>query len=254
MTFRFFGFFLAALLSLSLCFTGFSHADIYMLKDSRGTIHFTDTPPAKKSRVTIIKRYKTRGKPVTRTNRSWPRYRAGRSFSSRRYDHLIRAASSRYNLDPLLVKSIIKVESGFNRFSVSSKGARGLMQLMPGTARDMRVFNVFDPAQNINGGVKYLKLMINKFGGDLRLALAAYNAGPTTVIRYRGVPPFPETIRYIRKVQAAYRSLSGYSRSLGRYARGWRKSTKTVVYTYRNREGSTVYTDRPVGLRRVIKR
>jgi len=170
------------------------------------------------------------------------------------YDHLIAASSSRYGLDPLLVKSVIKVESDFDRFSVSSKGAKGLMQLMPQTARLLRVANVFDPGANINGGSKYLRMMLDKFGGDIRLALAAYNAGPTQVKQYRGVPPFSETKRYIRKVLASYNDMVGKSYSSGGSAAARIKPSKAVVYTYTNSDGDTVITDMPIGEMKVISR
>ncbi|VAX16956.1 Membrane-bound lytic murein transglycosylase D precursor [hydrothermal vent metagenome] len=229
---------------VTILFAGESYADVYMLKSARGIIYFTDTPPAQRSRAKIIKRYKRFKKAVTPLKRTsyFPRSRRF-SFSSR-YDHLIRAAARKYNLDPLLIKAVIKAESDFDRFSVSSKGAKGLMQLMPGTAKQMRVTHVFDPMQNINGGSKYLRKMLDQFGGGSRLALAAYNAGPTAVKNHRGVPPYPETRRYINKVWAYYRTLSGGG-SLGSHSGGRRAGTKAVVYTFKNRQGARVYTDTP---------
>lgn len=235
-----------ALFVSAILFSGESYAEVYMLKDTRGVIYFSDTPPAKKSRSIIVKRYKPArtvkaGVPQKRTRYS---SRSRRSIFSSRYDHLIRAAARRYNLDPMLIKAVIKTESDFDRFSVSSKGAKGLMQLMPGTAREMRVRSVFDPKQNIFGGSRYLRQMHNRFGGDSRLALAAYNAGPTAVKNHRGVPPYPETKRYIKKVQAHYRSLSGRG-ALRAYSQTDWARTKAVIYSFKNRQGSQVYTDTP---------
>ena len=114
-------------------------------------------------------------------------------------------AAAKHRLDPALIRAVIHVESRSNSFGISPKGARGVMQLMPATARRLGVENIHDPAQNIFGGTKYLRNLLDMFGNDLRLALAAYNAGPGAVKQYNGVPPYPETHRYINKVMTAYR-------------------------------------------------
>ncbi len=124
---------------------------------------------------------------------------------------VIKKAAMNYGLDPALVRAIIQAESGGNPHAVSSKGALGLMQLMPNTARELDVKNPLDPASNIRGGVKYLRSMIDRFGGDLLLALAAYNAGPGTIERYNGLPPYPETVQYVKKVLIYWRN---YKKSL----------------------------------------
>lgn len=112
---------------------------------------------------------------------------------------LIDETAGRYSLDPLLVHSVIQVESDYNPVAVSPKGAEGLMQLMPGTARRFEVANAFNPSENIEGGVRYLKYLLETFK-DQDLALAAYNAGEKAVVRYGTVPPYPETAEYVRKV------------------------------------------------------
>lgn len=112
---------------------------------------------------------------------------------------VVQKTASRYGLDPGLLKAVIRVESDFNPLAVSSAGAMGLMQLMPSTAKSLGVTNPFDPQQNIDGGARYLKSMIDKFG-DVNLGLAAYNAGPGAVDRYGGVPPYRETVSYLQKI------------------------------------------------------
>lgn len=117
-----------------------------------------------------------------------------------RIDSCIELASRKYDVPPELIRGIIKAESGFKPNAVSSAGAQGLMQLMPGTAEDLGVKNPFDIYENIDGGVRYFKQMMNEFDGDVKRSLAAYNAGPGAVKRYDGVPPYRETLHYIRKV------------------------------------------------------
>jgi len=112
----------------------------------------------------------------------------------------VNVASGRYRLDPDLVNSVIKAESGFNARAVSPKGAQGLMQLMPGTASQLGVPNVFDPQANVEGGTKYLRELLERYNFDLVKALAAYNAGPERVERFGGVPPFYETRAYVARV------------------------------------------------------
>lgn len=145
-------------------------------------------------------------KPGTGTSGGERRASAGTAGSMQR---LIRDVSDRYRLDPGLVSAVISVESGFDPSAVSPKGARGLMQLMPATAREYGVKDVHDPRQNIEGGVAYLSDLTRRYDGNLKLALAAYNAGPTAVGEAGGVPGFPETIQYLERIEARYgKSLS----------------------------------------------
>lgn len=118
----------------------------------------------------------------------------------RSLDGYIEQIAQRYELDPLLVRAVIAVESNYNPAAVSPKGARGLMQLMPQTARRLGVRNSFDPLENLEGGVRYLKYLLTLFNGDKRLALAAYNAGEGAVLLYGGVPPYRETAEYVYRV------------------------------------------------------
>jgi soluble lytic murein transglycosylase-like protein len=116
------------------------------------------------------------------------------------FNQIIESTSKKYNINSSIIKAVIKAESNFDPSVVSSAGAMGLMQLMPDTALSLGVVEPFDPMENIEGGVKYLKDMLNKFGGNLELALAAYNAGPGNVTKYGGIPPFQETQNYVAKI------------------------------------------------------
>ena len=130
------------------------------------------------------------------------------SVSGRKAEHLyhmfIIKTASHYQIDPALIKAIIMAESGYNTNAVSKRGAKGLMQLMPETAQSLGVEDIFNPHQNITGGVQYFKQMVNRFNGDVKLALAAYNAGSRNVRNYNGVPPFKATHSYIKKVFKYY--------------------------------------------------
>ena len=127
-----------------------------------------------------------------------------RVFTQQDVDKAIDEAAARHNVDPNLVRSVIKVESNFNPNAVSRKGAMGLMQLMPATARSLNVSNPFDPQQNVDAGVRHLKKLLESYGGDLRLSLAAYNAGSGAVARSAGVPHFFETQNYVRRITNIY--------------------------------------------------
>jgi soluble lytic murein transglycosylase-like protein len=127
-------------------------------------------------------------------------------FDSKDYDSYINDAAAKYHVDPKLIRSVIQHESSFNPMSVSSAGAIGLMQLMPGTAQGLGVTDPFDPKQNIEGGTKYLKQLLDTFDNNKALAVAAYNAGPGNVKKYNGIPPFQETQNYVRKVLQTYMS------------------------------------------------
>jgi len=127
-----------------------------------------------------------------------------RKTKSDRFNRIINRAADRYKVDSALIKAVIMMESAYNPKAVSKQGAKGLMQLMPRTARALGVKNVFNPAHNINGGVKYLRQMLDTFDDNIKLALAAYNAGSSKVKRHGGIPPIKATRAYVRKVFAYY--------------------------------------------------
>src|SRR5205807_2722512 len=133
----------------------------------------------------------------------------GQAFNQQDVDAAIVQAAARHNVDPNLVRSVIKVESNFNPNAVSRKGAMGLMQLMPSTARSLHVTNPFDPQQNVDAGVRHLKKLLESYGGNIRLSLAAYNAGAGAVARSSGVPRYSETQTYVRRITELYYGGSG---------------------------------------------
>ena len=132
-----------------------------------------------------------------------------RHKKERRFHPIILQEANRYKVDPCLVKAIIMAESGYNPKAISKRGAKGLMQLMPSTAEALGVEDIFNPEQNISGGIRYFKQLVNRFDGDVKLALAAYNAGSQKVRHYQGIPPFKSTQYYIEKVFKYYKLYKG---------------------------------------------
>jgi len=136
--------------------------------------------------------------------KSQPHQAVSNGFTQQDIDAAIDAAAARHHVDPSLVRSVVKVESNFNPNAVSRKGAMGLMQLMPATARSLNVANPFDPEQNVDAGVRHLRKLLDSYGGNVRLSLAAYNAGSGAVARSAGVPHFRETQDYVRRITSLY--------------------------------------------------
>lgn len=169
-----------------LLLPGVAMADIYAYKDANGVWHFTNIRGDKPYRL-FMRTYKKRPKEFIK-----------------KYDGIIQQASKRFGLDPLLVKAVIRAESAFDHRAVSRKGAQGLMQLMPETADKMQVNNPFNPEENIFGGTRYLGILMTRYKNNKSLALAAYNAGPENVETYKGIPPFPETRTFVRRVMGYY--------------------------------------------------
>jgi soluble lytic murein transglycosylase-like protein len=144
------------------------------------------------------------------------------------YQSQIEAAAAKYGIDAAVLKGLIKQESGFNPNAGSPAGAQGLTQLMPGTAASLGVTNVHDPAQSIDGGAHYLKMQLDRFGGDYSKALAAYNAGPGAVQRYGGIPPYAETRNYVKNVLAF---ADQYRQDGGTQAASLSQSTTNLPYS-----------------------
>jgi soluble lytic murein transglycosylase-like protein len=179
----------------SLAAAGDARADIYTYTDADGVVHFQNRK--KHGKVYAKAKKKRRAHAVMPT--------AGSAERSKRYDAIIREAATLYQIPEALVRAVIKVESNFDPRAVSRANARGLMQLIPPTAERMMVTDIFDPRQNIFGGVRYLRVLANLFNGNLELTIAAYNAGENAVMRHGGIPPFPETQDYVVKVLSYYR-------------------------------------------------
>jgi soluble lytic murein transglycosylase-like protein len=186
-----------ALLTLGVGWADPASADIYMYRDGRGRLHFTNAPANPGYR-----KYAPR-KAGVGAYRFYPRRDSVRDRARRTaYDPIIHEVAQRHRIDPALIKAVIRQESDFVAYARSPKGAVGLMQLMPGTARMHRVWRVFDPRENIEGGARHLRLLLDQYNGNVRLALAAYNAGGGAVSRYNGVPPYRETVEYLQRVLA----------------------------------------------------
>jgi soluble lytic murein transglycosylase-like protein len=183
--------------------------DVYSFVDGEGVIHVTNVPLDRRfRRVPGLRTTRDGVHRIVITGRASSR-RAPPALLRRTtlYDEHIRAAAERHGIAPPLLKAVMAVESNFDAEAVSHKGATGLMQLMPATAREVYVTDLLDPAQNIDGGARYLRRLQDEFRGDLVRMLAAYNAGPEAVRRARGnVPPIPETQAYVRKVIERYDS------------------------------------------------
>lgn len=177
------------LLSLPFFVTPCARADIYLYVDAEGVLHFTNTPTSAKYKVYMSEKWL---------------YRKA-AYNIRSYDDVIAEAARRNGLSSSLLKAVIHVESYFNPRAVSKKGAMGLMQIMPENLEALNINDPFDPWENIMGGARYFKAMLERFSGQLDLALAAYNAGPTVVEKYNDIPPFPETRLYVRKVMNVFR-------------------------------------------------
>ena len=185
-------------------------AEMFVCADAGGKEHYSNMrssgdcrPLSTRTRISIRPAYRSNQRASTSLRQ---RFQANSST----YDGHINQVGRRYNVDPYLIKAVIKAESDFDRYALSKMGAQGLMQLMPATARELNVRNPFNAHENIDGGTRYLRSMLDIFDGNIPLSLAAYNAGPTLVKRLRKIPRIPETMDYVRKVLTHYKGYRGY--------------------------------------------
>ncbi len=179
---------LLALASLELALVDDASAQVYLRRNSQGVLEATDSPETSEFRL----RFSAKGVLI--------HSRGFRRRARPEFDPYIEDAASRFDVSPDLIRAVISVESAFDEYAVSSKGAKGLMQLMPATARRFGVSNPFDPAQAIMGGAEYLKYLLGLFRGNVAFAVAGYNAGENAVLRYGGIPPYKETRNYVVRI------------------------------------------------------
>lgn len=179
---------------------------IYVYVDEEGVSHYTNVPTSNRYKPMAMMQLNTPRPSSATAKKNNNRYRVDNGLNPTPYDHHIQRAALSQQVDPMLIKAIIKAESNFNRYAVSRSGAQGLMQLMPATAQDMMVANPFDPGDNIAGGTRYFSNLLNAYEGNLSLSLAAYNAGPSRVAKKGPLPRIRETREYVRRVIENYHS------------------------------------------------
>ncbi len=241
-------------------------AAIYRYFDADGSLHFTDTPERGAVKVA------GGGADFSRAEKARKRHAPAPTCldlnKNPLIEDLIQNMCRKYGVDPSLVKAVIRAESGYDRMAVSPKGAMGLMQLMPGTANSLGVFDPFDPEQNIDGGVRYLSSLLERFGGNVSLALAAYNAGPGSIEKYGSVPPYEETGTYVKKILASYnspgevqtpssrervrRGFSSFPRNKSKNKNKNKKTSfasrkSTIIYRIALKDGTVLYSNNPSG-------
>jgi soluble lytic murein transglycosylase len=209
-----------------------SRAAVYVHVDAQGTPYFTDAPT----------------KPLFRPLPGFG-LPPGVNLDRGQYADLIDTIAMEHGVDPALVRAIIRAESNYEQRAVSRKGAQGLMQLMPGTAGRYAVSNAFDPAENIRGGVRYLRFLQDRFPGQLHLAVAAYNAGENAVARHKGIPPYAETKQYVARVFRFYDRPGVLQVTVARDSKAADRTTapSSVAKTYRQMgsDGTPHYTNMP---------
>jgi len=213
-----------------------AHADIYQYVDDNGVVHFTNVPTSSTKKSMKVHADKNRSSPriatAPRTSNEKSRVNSSSAIPVS-YLNIINSACERFGVDPSLVHAIVKVESDFNPYAISRKGAMGLMQLMPQTADTMNVRNTFSPDENVEGGVKYLRYLLDRYEGNISLSLAAYNAGETAVKKWGTIPPYKETQEYVRKVLQIYNGT------------GNTFAPRYTIYVGSDADGTILLTDNP---------
>lgn len=202
-----------------------AYADIYKYVDEDGIICYSDTLSRGSEKVTEF------------SDKQAPKN------TDKNYTAIVKDKANKYSIDPSLVHAVIATESNYNPQAVSRKGAMGLMQLMPATAAEMGVINPYHPEQNIDGGVRYLKYLLEKFRGNLHLALAAYNAGPEYVKKYGSIPPIKETTAYVKKVLSIYSGKTSSGKGLTKQQSGASIMPITTIYKIVLADGTVLFTN-----------
>ena len=215
------------ILGLLLVFlTSRGHAEIFQFTAQDGTVSFSNVPVDTRYRLFSIS-----------PDVPFSKLRPLSKYERNHFFRLIDAAAREHRIDPALIRAVVKAESDYNPTAISPAGALGLMQLMPGTARDLDVKNPFDPEENIRGGVQYLRYLLDRFQGSVPLAVAAYHAGEQNVDRHGGIPPIPATKDYVKRV------MSLHKRYLGTTPRA-----EKAIYTVRSGD-AILFTNTPPSLR-----
>ncbi|KJR43305.1 Lytic transglycosylase, catalytic [Candidatus Magnetoovum chiemensis] len=241
-------------------------AVIYKYTDRNGVVYYTNVPlmstnsksytlqgSAKTGKKESTKVNSGKAKRVPITSKNIKKYKSyKRSYNKKQVkeiEQIVHSKAAKYRIDPSLVKAIIKAESNWNPEALSPKGAMGLMQLMPSTARLLSVDNPYDPSDNIDGGVRYMKYLLYKFNGDVSLAVAAYNAGPGAVEKYGSIPPYNETQNYVQRVISSYKgkayypNYSGRTYSLLANSNVVNSSYSSKIYRVKLSNGTILYTN-----------